>query len=372
MKEKNTFTPLLTTTDWNQEWMQLQKNRKAADSSAYWDERSKTFGHKNTPSTYVKDFLEHSNLKSGDVVFDMGCGNGALAIPLAMEGHKVIAADFSRGMLNSLEATAKEHGVSHLISTIQISWDDAWTDWQNAGISENMADVAFASRSIATANLQNSLERLTCVAKRKCCITLSTGASPRLDEQILEDLGLQAQLGRDFLYAFNILAGMGLHPSVAYLNNSRHDTYETRAEAEESLNRMLEDIKRKLPESEHAALDARFKVWVSENLCEHKFSECEKEEGAVAGADGSKEVAEGKVANKNADEGKGTDKDKDANEGKDADKDKEADKGKAIFSDVNTEQSQKNTACANSTATYWQLKHPRKTQWALISWEVGL
>ena len=37
------FTPLLTTTDWNAEWMQLQKARRHRDSAVYWNERAAAF-----------------------------------------------------------------------------------------------------------------------------------------------------------------------------------------------------------------------------------------------------------------------------------------------------------------------------------------
>ena len=37
------FTPLLTTTDWNEEWKELQKVRRHADDAAFWDKRSATF-----------------------------------------------------------------------------------------------------------------------------------------------------------------------------------------------------------------------------------------------------------------------------------------------------------------------------------------
>ena len=40
-------------------------------------------------------------------VFDMGCGTGALAVPLGLAGHKVVAADFSRGMLDRMSGSAK-------------------------------------------------------------------------------------------------------------------------------------------------------------------------------------------------------------------------------------------------------------------------
>ena len=37
------FTPLLTATDWNEEWKELQKVRRHADDAAFWDKRSATF-----------------------------------------------------------------------------------------------------------------------------------------------------------------------------------------------------------------------------------------------------------------------------------------------------------------------------------------
>ena len=331
LDEGGEFTPLLTTVNWNDEWKALQKSRKAADTRDFWNERSKTFGQKKNRSTYAQDFLRAAAVEPGDVVFDMGCGNGALAIPLARAGHKVIAADFSSGMLDALERAAADAGVADLVQPLQLSWNDPWDAWVAAGVREGVADVAFASRSIATNDLLDSLLRLDRVARKRCCITLSTGASPRLDEQILEDLGIQAQMGRDFLYAFNILAAAGVHPSVTYLNNARHDKYDSREEACASLERMLEDVKRKLPEAQHAQLEARFNAWVRDNLrCVHGGAEGA---GAAGGADSGAGA-----------EGAGTSSGAGASGG----------------------------AGAEGSETFWQLSRPRKTQWAFISWNVGL
>ena len=41
-------------------------------------------------------------MQPGETVFDMGCGTGTLAAEMATSGHKVIAADFSSGMLAKL------------------------------------------------------------------------------------------------------------------------------------------------------------------------------------------------------------------------------------------------------------------------------
>ena len=80
------FTPLLTTTDWNAEWMQLQKARRHRDSAVYWNERAKTFTSKDYPNPYVSSFLERAGVAPEESVFDMGCGTGALALPLGEAG----------------------------------------------------------------------------------------------------------------------------------------------------------------------------------------------------------------------------------------------------------------------------------------------
>jgi len=79
-----TFTPLLTTTDWNEEWKQLQVARKRADDAAYWDDKAKTFPVKHgSQAGYVEQFLKLAAIQPGETVLDMGCGTGALATPLA-------------------------------------------------------------------------------------------------------------------------------------------------------------------------------------------------------------------------------------------------------------------------------------------------
>ncbi len=105
------FTPLLTTTDWNEEWKELQKVRRHADDAAFWDKRSATFTTKDAPNLYVEKFLGYADIRPGETVFDMGCGTGALAVPLGEAGHKVVAADFSQGMLDQMQARLDAAGV---------------------------------------------------------------------------------------------------------------------------------------------------------------------------------------------------------------------------------------------------------------------
>ena len=80
------FTPLLSTYDWNEEWKELQKQRKSPDDASFWDKRSATFSTKDAPNPYVERFLELAAIKPGETVFDMGCGTGALTIPFGPVG----------------------------------------------------------------------------------------------------------------------------------------------------------------------------------------------------------------------------------------------------------------------------------------------
>ena len=257
------FTPLLTSMDWNEEWKELQKVRRHADDAAFWDKRSATFTTKDAPNLYVEKFLEYAGIRPGETVFDMGCGTGALAVPLGEAGHKVVAADFSQGMLDQMQSRLDEAGVRTVFPKL-MSWED---DWPAFGVREGMTDVAVASRSIATADLRDALLHLTEVARRRVCITLATGSSPRVDERILAAVGLPAVLGRDYLYAFNILAAEGIRTEVRYIDSTRDDTFASPEDAYEKLAAMIDDSSAvRASDTERQRARANLREWLTANL----------------------------------------------------------------------------------------------------------
>ena len=302
------FTPLLSTYDWNEEWMELQRLRRHADDASFWDGRAKSFAKKDAPSPYVNSFLSFADLREGESVLDMGCGAGSISIPLAQAGHRVIAADFSRGMLDALEdvlgrcatqpeaqpgvhaeAQSEAQSGAHakaqsetqsdadpksLITPLLMSWAD---DWEAAGVAERSVDVAFASRSIATNDLAAALRKLSRTARRRACITLSTGSSPRTDFRMLTELGIKNMHGNDYQYALNILINAGAHPELNYIHSVRTDTFDDEDEAFECLARMVADVMGTSPEqalagdAPQAVLDAfdRLHSWLAHNLEEN-------------------------------------------------------------------------------------------------------
>ena len=270
MPENNTsepFVPQLTTRDWNDEWKQLQQARRRYDDASYWDKRASTFSTLDAPNPYVERFLELAGIREGETVFDMGCGTGALSVPLGKRGTKVVAADFSQGMLDQMQETLDREGIRTVFPK-RMSWSD---DWPAHGVRPGMTDVALASRSVATADLRDSLLRLTDVARRRVCVTLATGSSPRTDERILNAIGLHSVLGRDHLYAFNILANEGLRPEVSYIDSERTDTFDSLDDALGVFARMVDDATAAfVGTEERARAVVRLRAWLEENLVENE------------------------------------------------------------------------------------------------------
>lgn len=263
------FVPKLTTTDWNEEWKRLQKARHEPDDAARWDSRAHAFPADGMGSAYAARFLELAAIRPGETVFDMGCGAGTLALPLGRAGHKVVAGDFSQSMLDRLRALADEQGVRTVFPK-RMSWEE---DWPALGVRSGMVDVCLASRSIATADLRDSLMRLNDVARRRVCVTLTTGSSPRTDERIMAELGLAGSLRRDYLYAVNILAGEGILPQVGYIDSVRCDTFADADEARAAIARMIDGATGDVAgAAARQAAYARLDGWLDANLVENEHA----------------------------------------------------------------------------------------------------
>ena len=206
-------------------WRDRAPLRHKADEAEAWNKRIAETPSNYGPSEYSMAFLELAQLAHADSVFDMGCGAGTLAIPCALAGHQVTAADFSDGMLAQLGYNMVEHGVTaNAINPIKLSWDK---DWQAAGIANKSHDVAFASRSIITDDLEGSIRKLTNTARKKVCITVVPGCSPRCHAGMLQDIGLTPTGHQDASFAFAVAQELGLLPEVRYITSERHEAFAT-------------------------------------------------------------------------------------------------------------------------------------------------
>lgn len=248
--------------DWGEQWVCEHGMYHADDSSEYWDKRAPKFGTKHGVSAYQVAFVEKLALEPGDSVFDMGCGNGAIAIPLAKAGHAVVARDFSDGMLAALAAEMEAKGVTG-IDYARMSWED---DWQEHGIADGMVDVAFASRSVITADLKASLMKLSRVARKRACATVSTAASPQVSNEALRSLGATRVMSRDAAYTFNILLQAGFNPEVSYIVSHRFDAYEDYDDAFGFMAKMLDAAHRYVSAEDLETMRRNLPDWLREHL----------------------------------------------------------------------------------------------------------
>ncbi len=212
--------------DWAAAWKEEQRRRNHPDDARQWNERARGYAKVAGTSPYAKTFIERAGIEEGDTILDMGCGSGALSLPLAQAGHEVYACDFAQGMLDVLMDQAFRLGVAEHIHPMLLAWDD---DWERAGVP--LCDAALASRSIATADMEAALVKLDAHARRRVCITLTTGLSPRVDPVLLEAIGREQPRYPDCMFAFNMLWGLGERPELSYIDSSRESRFPSFAAA---------------------------------------------------------------------------------------------------------------------------------------------
>lgn len=305
-----------------EEWRKLDGRRRKPDSREHWDERAKTFSFKDAPDAYLRSFISKAGITGKESVLDMGCGTGSLAVALASLGCSVIAADFSTGMLDRLRLNAAERGMlwngeasrhdsgalpgsgASLVSSdslagdgaceggtrggtcnagarnaatplpevgvgkilpLHMSWEDDWTSF---GLGKNAVDVAVSSRSLITHDLEDSLIKLSTVARERVCVTVGTGVSPRVDMRVARAMGLGLERHNDALYVFGIASDLGYEPTVSYIHSHRSKSYVSPDEAYSSLMETREFIADAADQISVEESASRLRAFLADHLVE--------------------------------------------------------------------------------------------------------
>lgn len=195
---------------------QMYKKHKSSSTfqnkkSEHWNKRSSEMAPRMQKSAYVEDFISKMNISKDDVILDIGCGPGTLAIPLAKKVKKVIAIDFSQSMLDLLLKYATDEGLDN-IETHLLSWEDDWSKLPEV-------DIVVASRSMEVVDMGDTLKKINSLAKKDCYITYKVGGS-FVDEEILKFIDKSIVTKPDFWYIPLLLYKDGYLPKIEYIQTN--------------------------------------------------------------------------------------------------------------------------------------------------------
>lgn len=160
-------------------WAELWKTSvKKPDTEAdklqaeRWNQRADHFGKPRDGGDEKKRQKKASDILSllkeagfspkGASILDIGCGPGALSIPLAKAGAKVTAMDIASGMLDRLKVAAKKEKLD--ITTLEGSWYSADIDKLKF---RKKFDLVIASMTPAVRDLE-TFDRMMACSKKYC------------------------------------------------------------------------------------------------------------------------------------------------------------------------------------------------------------
>lgn len=237
--------------DWNSLWQEArcQKSWQKKKSSD-WDRKAADFAARNCDSTYVDLFLQQMVISPDLSILDIGAGPGTLALPLARKSRKVTAVDFSPAMLAELRRRAELENLKN-IRTVQASWTD---DWQQAGVEPH--DVVICSRALSVDNLEEALVRLDGWARKRVYVADRVGSGP-FDPDLFALLNRPFVPGPDYIFTVNLLYGMGINPSVDYIELEQSRLFASREQALAACSWMFESLTREEEDELAAFVDQR-------------------------------------------------------------------------------------------------------------------
>lgn len=202
------------------------------DSREYWNKRAATFTRFAT-GEYESWLMQLLALNPGEVLLDMGCATGTLAVPLARDGHHVHACDFAEAMLEILDERAAAEQLP--ISSHLLAWED---DWEEAGLGHNSVDVAFASRSLMSGNVFSAVRKLDAAARSRAAVVVPDSLLPSRDPRLLTYLGRSARHPRVVREVIRVLASLGRIPIFATTRTFRPMRFSSFDEARSDLHRL--------------------------------------------------------------------------------------------------------------------------------------
>ena len=203
--------------------METSSQNYSADLE-FWEKRAPAFAEHAGKTHYSDEFLKLMHLAPDYSVLDMGCGGGALAIPLAEKVRKITAVDFSPNMLAIIGNICVERSITN-IETILGEWD---SDWSALGLGKY--DITISSRSLRSENCVPYIRKLINAARRQVFISSPVGSGP-LDTRLLKFAGRETGLKSDYRRIMDALQSMGVRANLSFIEENHINRWQTPEEA---------------------------------------------------------------------------------------------------------------------------------------------
>jgi SAM-dependent methyltransferase len=218
-----------TDTDWHDIWQRMMSKCSAIDLDGtghlkQWsvDEARDYLQRANTE--YPQALIDLIKLDAEDIVLDVGCGPGVLALPFSKLAKTVTAVDLSLGMLEVLRENAKAQKLENIVCVNKF-----WRDVRVGVDIDAEYDVVISSNSInllaareQNANGKTLLEwslvdavaKMNQVGKR---VYLTFHLSRDSFSEVFQVLGREYNPWPNHIILHNVLYQMGIRPNFSIL-----------------------------------------------------------------------------------------------------------------------------------------------------------
>ena len=211
--------------DWEQLWVDARKDSVLAKyrkdvGVELWDRGAEEYSDtiKRDGFKYGEQMIHvlKSIIKPDFEVLDIGAGPGTLAIPLAKLVDRVVALDPSKGMLNVLNESAVEEGLSN-IETLNKTWQEV----DDSEIRESFDLVITSNVLWQFDDIGKQLRRVHDASRRYYCVILHAGLTDDLDREMWSRImNEEYNFGIDYIYIYNILYTRGIYANVNVIDSA--------------------------------------------------------------------------------------------------------------------------------------------------------
>jgi SAM-dependent methyltransferase len=224
------------TPDWNEIWKIRQERHEA---SKHFDDHSHDWNRKENAERYdansrgeydsrINTTIEGLDINRNSRVLDIGSGPGTLAIPLAPLVREVTAVEPGAGMVEIMEARARQEGLTN-ITCIRKRWDDIDISTDLSG----RYDMVIASLSLTMHDIRLALSKMDAISCGSVCLFWFVDMPfwERMYADLWEQLhGNPYVPGPKADCLFGVLFQMGIYANVGMLPLQKEYRFRTRDE----------------------------------------------------------------------------------------------------------------------------------------------